>query len=125
MVDLEVLAQQLDLVMVGQDDHIVPVLHRRNLAKHPNFQIQSEGSQDQQLQFSSSHEAMMQVTQHLDWQFQFQTMWYPVAINPPNAPGPLLSKILHGLTTQLLRLVTLPLLVVQLPTLLLDQGEPV
>ena len=37
---------------------------------------------------------------------------------------PLESRILYGLTTQLLRLVTPPLLVVQLRTLLQDQGEP-
>ena len=44
-------------------------------------------------------------------------MWHQVANNPPNARELLLSKMLHGPTTQLLRLVTPPLLAVQPPTL--------
>ena len=57
------LAQHLDLVMVGKDDHIVAFLYHRDLAKHPNVLIQSEDSQDQRTQFflrflkSRSHEA--------------------------------------------------------------------
>ena len=127
ILDLEVPAQHLDLVMVGKDDHIVAV-------SLPSGSCQASKRSDSVggfprtacTQFSSDfsgHEAVMhQVTQHLDW--QLQTRWYPVANQPPNAPGPLLSKILHGLTTQLLRLVTPPLLVVQLPTLLQDQEQP-
>ena len=90
MLDLEVLAQHLGLVEMGQDDIIVAVLYRRDLAKHPNVQIESQGSQDRHVQFSSDfsgHEAMMhQATQHLSG-WQLQTMWYPEANNPPNAPG--------------------------------------
>ena len=55
ILELEVLAQHLDLVMVGKDDHIVAVLYHRDLAKHPNVRIQSEGSQDQHTQFSSNY----------------------------------------------------------------------
>ena len=43
---LEVPAQHLDLMMVGNDDHVVAVLYHRDLAKHPNVLIQSEDSQD-------------------------------------------------------------------------------
>ena len=63
ILESEVLAQHLDLVMVGKDDHIVAVLHLPDLAKHPNVLIQSEDSQDQRTQFflrfrrSRSHEA--------------------------------------------------------------------
>ena len=53
ILELEVLAQHLDLVLVGKGDHIVAVLYRRDLAKHQNVQIQSEGCQDQHIQFSS------------------------------------------------------------------------
>ena len=44
ILELEVLAQHLDLVMVGKDDHIAVVLHLRDLAKHPNVRIKSECS---------------------------------------------------------------------------------
>ena len=54
ILELEVPAQHLDLVMVGKGDHIVAVLYHRDLAKHPNVQIQSEGSQDQHTQFFSN-----------------------------------------------------------------------
>ena len=37
--------------MVGKDDHVVPVLHHQDLAKHPNVLIQLEDSQDQRTQF--------------------------------------------------------------------------
>ena len=37
--------------MVGQDYHIVAVLHHQDLAKHPNVPIQSEDSQDQRSLF--------------------------------------------------------------------------
>ena len=107
-------AQHLDLVMVGKD-----------LAKHPNVQIQSEDSQDQRTQFFSDFagpEAMKhQVTQNLNW--QLQTMRYPVMNSPPSAPDLLLSWNLHGPTTQLLRLVTPPPLAVQLQVLLQNQEE--
>ena len=126
ILELEVLTRQMDLAIVGKVDHTVAVLNHRYLAKHPNVQMLSEGSQDQHIRFSSDfsgHEAMRhQVTQHLDW--QLQTMWYPGVNNQPNGPGPLVSRILHGLITQLLRLVTPPLMVVQLLTPLQDQGEP-
>ena len=88
------LAQHLDLVMVGKDDHIVVVLYHRDLAKHPNVPIQSEDSQDQRIQFFSDFagpEAMKhQVTQNLEW--QLQTMRYPVMNNPTNAPELLSSR---------------------------------
>ena len=63
ILDLEVLAQHLDLVMVGYDDHISL---QRDLAKHPNVQILSEISQDQHLHFPPLH----QVKQHLDCCFK-------------------------------------------------------
>ena len=70
------LARHLDLPIVGKDDHVVAVLYHRDLAKHPNVQILSEGSQDQHIRFSSdfsSHEATKnQVTQHLDWHGNFK-----------------------------------------------------
>ena len=47
ILELEVPVQQLDLAMLGKGDHIVAVLYRRDLAKHPNVLIQSEDSQDQ------------------------------------------------------------------------------
>ena len=126
ILELEVPAQHLDLVMVGEDDHIVAVLHRRDLAKHPNVLIQSEDSQDRRAQFFSDFagpEAMKhQVAQNLDW--QLQTMRYPVMNNPPSAPELLLSENLHGAAIQLLRLVTPPPLAVQLQALLQDQEEP-
>ena len=82
ILELEVLAQHLDLVMAGKDDHIVAVLYHRDLAKHPNVPIRSEDSQDQCTQFFSDFaglEAMKhQVTQNLDW--QLQTMRYPEAL---------------------------------------------
>ena len=128
ILELEVPAQHLDLVMVGKDDHVVAVLYHQDLAKHPNVLLQSEDSQDQRTQFFSvfaGPEAMKkhQVTQNLDW--QLQTMRYPVMNNPPNAPELLFSKKnLHGPATQLLRLVTPPPLAVQLQVLLQDQEEP-
>ena len=122
ILELEVSAQHLDLVMVGEDDIIAAVLYHRDLAKHPHVQIQSEDSQDQRTQFFSnfsSPEAMKhQETQNLDW--QLQTMRYPVANNPPNARELLSSKNFHGPITQLLRL----LVAVQPPSLLQYQGEP-
>ena len=51
ILELEVPVQQLDLAMVGKDDHIVAVLYHRDLAKHPTVLIQSEDSQDQRSQF--------------------------------------------------------------------------
>ena len=84
---LEVLAQHLSLVMVETNDHIVAALFHVDLVRHPTFQIQSEGSQDQRIQSSSNfsgHEARRhQVTQNLDW--QFQTTWYPVVSKLPDA----------------------------------------
>ena len=53
ILELEVLAQHLDLVMVGKDDQIVAVLYRRDLANHPDVQIQSEDSKDQRTHFFS------------------------------------------------------------------------
>ena len=108
ILELEVPAQHLGLVMVGKDDPFVAVLYHRDLALHPNVPMQSEDSQDQRTQFFSffaGSEAMKhQVTQNLDW--QLQTMRYPVMNNPPNAPELLLSGNLHGPATQLLQLVT-------------------
>ena len=73
VLELEVLARHLDLVMVGKGDHIVAVLYHRDLVKHPNIRIQSEGSRDQHIQcfsnFSGPEAMRQQVTQHLDWQF--------------------------------------------------------
>ena len=52
VLELEVLGRHADLVIVGKDDQIVAVLNHRGLAKHPNVQILSEGSQDQNYRFS-------------------------------------------------------------------------
>ena len=88
--------------------------------------IQTEDSKDQRTHFFSDFAGPKalkhQVTQNLDW--QLQTMRYPVMNNPPNALELLLSRNLHGPTTQLLRLVTPPPLAVQLRVLLQDQEEP-
>ena len=69
ILDLEVLAQNLDLVM-GQDDHNVAVQSHRDLARHPNVLILSEGSQDQRTQFFSNfarfYAMKHQETQNLD-----------------------------------------------------------
>ena len=98
ILELEVPAQHLDLVMVGKDDHIVAVLYHRDLAKHPNVLIQLEDCQDQSTQFFSDFAGLKamkhQVTQNLDW--QLQTMRYPVMNNPPSALELLLPKNLHG-----------------------------
>ena len=59
ILDFEVLAQHLDLLMVGKDDHSVAVLYHPDLAKRPNVRIQSEGSPGPE---AVSH----QVTQNLD-----------------------------------------------------------
>ena len=54
ILELEVPAQHLDLVIVLKDDHTAAVVYHRDLVKHPNVQIQSEGSQDQRTQFFSN-----------------------------------------------------------------------
>ena len=79
-------------MIVGNDDRSVAVLYHRDLAKHPCVPLLSEGSQ-------GSHEAP---GQRSIWDWQLQTVWYPGAL------GPFVSKILLGLTTQLLQLVTPP-----------------
>ena len=97
------LARHLDLVIVGSDNHVFAVLYHPDLARHPNVQILSEVFQDRHIRFStdfSNNEAPThKVTQHLDW--QLQTMRYSVVNIQPNALGPLVSNILHGLTLRL------------------------
>ena len=50
VLELDVLARHLNLVIVGNDDRSVAVLYHRDLAKHPCVPLLSEGSQ-------GSHEA--------------------------------------------------------------------
>ena len=47
ILDLEVPAQHLDLMMVEKMTLLLLSLYLRDLAKHPNVQIQSEVSQQQ------------------------------------------------------------------------------
>ena len=65
VLELKVQARHLDLVMVGKDDHVAVVLCHRDLAKHPNVQIQSEDSQDQRDQFFSDFEGPEVMKHHV------------------------------------------------------------
>ena len=87
VLELEVLARHLDLVIVGKGDHVIVVLYHWDLAKHPQVQLLSESSQDRHIRFSSDfsgHEATRhQETQH----WHLQTMWYPGVNSQPYVPG--------------------------------------
>ena len=116
--ELEVLAQHLDLVMTGKDDHIADALCHRALAKHPNVQIQSvpRSACSVLVKFrrSRSHDApgnaesRLAASNNVVSSGEQATRWWGGALfkDPPWANH-----------TTVLRLVIPPLLVVQLLTL--------